>query len=104
MPILAKASRSLENTTASMPAASDNITSANMIAEDATNTIMDNVEHITVELDKLIVDQPDGNLKEPLQNLAGKVAEINIALQFQDITSQHLRQATLIVEAIQMRM
>jgi len=104
MPILAKASRSLENTTASMPAASDNITSANIMAEDATNTIMDNVEHITVELDKLIVDQPDGNLKEPLQNLAGKVAEISIALQFQDITSQHLRQATLIVEAIQMRM
>jgi len=104
MPILAKASRLLENTTASMPAASDNITSANIMAEDATNTIMDNVEHITVELDKLIVDQPDGNLKEPLQNLAGKVAEISIALQFQDITSQHLRQATLIVEAIQMRM
>jgi len=104
MPILAKASRSLENTTASMPAASDNITSANMMAEDATHTIMDNVEHITVELDKLIVDQPDSNLKEALQDLAGKVAEISIALQFQDITSQHLRQATLIVEAIQVRM
>lgn len=104
MPILAKASRSLENTTASMPAASDNITSANMMAENATHTIMDSAEHITVELDKLIVDQPDGDLKEALQDLAGKVTEISIALQFQDITSQHLRQATLIVEAIQMRM
>ncbi|MBA7597776.1 MAG: hypothetical protein GH143_04775 [Calditrichaeota bacterium] len=104
MPILAKASRSLENTTASMPAASDNITSANIMVEDATHTIMDNVEHITVELDKLIVDQSDGDLKEALQDLAGKVAEISMTLQFQDITSQHLRQATLIVEAIQMRM
>ncbi|MEE9466102.1 MAG: hypothetical protein V3W14_11085 [Candidatus Neomarinimicrobiota bacterium] len=104
MPILAKASRSLENTTASMPAASDNITSADMMAEDATHIIMDNVEHITVELDKLIVDQPDGDMKEALKDLAGKAAEINMALQFQDITSQHLRQAMQIVEAIQVRM
>ncbi len=104
MPILAKAGRSLKNTTASMPAASDNITSADMMAEDATHIIMDNVEHITVELDKLIVDQPDGDMKEALQDLAGKAAEINIALQFQDITSQHLQQAMQIVEAIQVRM
>jgi chemotaxis regulatin CheY-phosphate phosphatase CheZ len=87
-----------------MSAASDNITSADMMAEDATHIIMDNVEHITVELDKLIVDQPDGDMKEALQDLAGKAAEINMALQFQDITSQHLRQAMQIVEAIQVRM
>ncbi len=104
MPILAKAGQSLKNTTASMPAASDNITSADMMAEDATHTIMDNVEHITVELDKLITDQPDGDTKEALRNLAGKVVEISIVLQFQDITSQHLRQAVQIVEAIQVRM
>ncbi len=104
MPILAKAGQSLKNTTASMPAASDNITSADMMAEDATHTIMDNVEHITVELDKLIADQPDGDTKEALRNLAGKVVEISIVLQFQDITSQHLRQAVQIVEAIQVRM
>jgi len=104
MPILAKAGRSLKNTTASMPAASDNITSADIMAENATHVIMDNVEHITVELDKLIADQPDGDMKGALQDLAGKAAEINMALQFQDITSQHLRQAMQIVEAIQVRM
>ena len=104
MPILAKAGRSLKNTTASMPAASDNITSADIMAENATHVIMDNVEHITVELDKLIADQPDGDMKGALQDLAGKAAEINMALQFQDITSQHLQQAMQIVEAIQVRM
>ncbi len=104
MPILAKASQSLESTTASMPAASDNITSADIMAEDATHIIMDNVEHITVELDRLIADQPDGDMRGALKDLAGKAVEINMALQFQDITSQHLRQAMQIVEAIQVRM
>ncbi len=104
MPILAKANHLLGDTTASMPAASENIASADTIAESATHTIMDNVDEITARLGNLISDQKKGEIKTELKELAGKVDEIQTALQFQDITSQHLGQATQIVAAIQVRM
>ncbi len=104
MPILAKANHLLDDTTASMPAASKNIASADTIAESATITIMDRVDEITVRLGNLISDQKKGEIKTELKELAGKVDEIQTALQFQDITSQHLSQATRIVTAIQVRM
>ncbi len=104
MPILAKANHLLGDTTASMPAASENIASANTIAESATHTIMDHVDEITVGLDDLISSQKEQKAKAELEKLAGKLGEIQTALQFQDITSQHLSQATQIVAAIQVRM
>ena len=104
MPILAKANHLLGDTTVSMPAASENIASANTIAESATHTIMDHVDEITVGLDDLISSQKEQKAKAELEKLAGKLAEIQTALQFQDITSQHLSQATQIVAAIQVRM
>ena len=104
MPILAKANHLLGDTTASMPAASENIASADTITESATHTIMDHVDEITVGLDDLISSQKKGKIKTELKELAGKVDDIQTALQFQDITSQHLSQATQIVAAIQVRM
>lgn len=104
MPILVKASRSLETTTSASPGASDNIVSADQMAEKATNTIMDNTEQIAAGLSDLIAQQPEGETKSALEALTGKVSEISMALQFQDITSQHLHQANQIVEAIQTRM
>ncbi len=104
MPILAKANHLLGDTTASMPAASENIASANTIAESATHTIMDHVEGLTAGFDDLIATQKDAQCKAELQKFAGKMGEIQTALQFQDITSQHLSQATQIVAAIQVRM
>ena len=104
MPILAKANHLLGDTTASMPAASENIASANTIAESATHTIMDHVEELTAGFDDLISTQKDAKCKAEFQKLADKMGEIQIALQFQDITSQHLSQATQIVAAIQVRM
>lgn len=104
MPILAKANHLLGDTTASMPAASENIASANTIAESATHTIMDHVEELTAGLDDLISTQKDAQSKAELQKFAGMMGEIQTALQFQDITSQHLSQATQIVAAIQVRM
>ncbi len=104
MPILAKANHLLGDTTESMPAASENIARANTIAESATHTIMDHVEELTAGLDDLISTQKEAQCKAELQKFAGKMGEIQTALQFQDITSQHLSQATQIVAAIQVRM
>lgn len=103
MPILARANRTMASSTASMPTASDNIASAEMMAQDATNTIMDNADAIATTIDKML-ETTEGENREHLEELAQKVNEINVALQFQDITSQHLQQATQIVEAIQTRM
>ncbi len=103
MPILARANRALASTTESMPSASDNIASAEMMAQDATNTIMDNADKISAELDALI-EKTDGETQEALESVALKINDINMALQYQDITSQHLQQASQIVEAIQTRM
>lgn len=104
LPIIAKANQSIRQTAASMPSASDNITSANKMAESATNTIMDNIEAISTELSGLIEGIEDVDSKEKLASVANRVDEISISLQFQDITSQHLKQATQIVEGIQIRM
>ena len=104
MPILAKTSQSLESTTASMPMATDNIASAEMMSEDATHSIMDNLDKMTAQIGDMIDQQSSDSTKTALQGVAHKVAEIQMALQFQDITSQHLRQASQIVEAIQTRM
>ena len=102
-PLLAKMSSSLETTVTSMPAASDNIESANAMAENATTAIMDNLDGITQGLDRLLTLHTQGETYDTLQGLADQVNEIQVALQFQDITSQHLAQATQIVEAIQVR-
>lgn len=103
MPILARANRALASTTQSIPSASDNIASAEMMAQDATNTIMDNADKISVELEALI-EKTDGETQVALESVALKINDINMALQYQDITSQHLQQASQIVEAIQTRM
>ena len=73
------------------------------MAEDAANTIMDNADQISTSLDDLI-PKTDGDTKASLEDIALKVNEINMALQYQDITSQHLKQATQIVQAVQLRM
>ena len=104
MPILAKAKRSLESTTSAMPGASENIASAEQMAENAANTIMDTADQIYTGLNDLIAKQPEGETKETLAHLTEKISDISMALQFQDITSQHLKQAGQIVEAIQTRM
>lgn len=104
MPILAKANRSLANTTTAMPGASENIASAEQMAENAANTIMDNTDQIATGLSDLIAKEPEGETKKALADLAEKIYQISMALQFQDITSQHLKQASQIVEAIQTRM
>lgn len=104
MPIIAKANQSIMLTTKSMPSASDNIASANKMAESATNTILDNIESISTELNDLIENIVDAGRKEKLVDIANRIDEIAISLQFQDITSQHLKQATQIVGAIQVRM
>ena len=104
MPILAKAQFSLRDSTRYMPDASDNIASAESLSEDATNTIMDNLEGITADLEALTSSNLDAATQEKLGTLADKITDIQMALQFQDITAQHLRQAGQIVEAIQLRM
>ncbi|MEE9464519.1 MAG: hypothetical protein V3W14_02940 [Candidatus Neomarinimicrobiota bacterium] len=104
MPILAKTRFSLKDTARYMPDASDNIASAEMLSEDATHTIMDNLEAITTELEALTASDLDDATKVKLSSLTEKVGEIDMALQFQDITSQHLQQASQIVQAIQVRM
>lgn len=103
MPILARANKALETTTESIPSASDNIASAEMMAENAANTIMDTADQITADLDKMI-GEADDKTREGLEVIALKINEINMAMQYQNITAQHLQQATLIVEAIQVRM
>lgn len=104
MPILAKAKKSLENTSAAIPDASENIASAEKMAESAAHTIMDTADQICTGLNDLIAKEPEGKTKEALAVLTEKISEISMALQFQDITSQHLKQASQIVEAIQSRM
>ena len=74
-----------------------------MMAQDAANTIMDTADIITLELDTL-VEESESNTREALASLALKINEINMASRYQDITSQHLHQASQIVEAIQTRM
>ncbi|MCH8836335.1 MAG: hypothetical protein IIA60_00875 [Candidatus Marinimicrobia bacterium] len=104
MPILAKAQFALRDSTKHMPDASDNIASAETLSEDATNTIMDNLEGITADLEALNSSNLDAATQAKLDTLGDKITEIQMALQFQDITAQHLRQASQIVEAIQLRM
>lgn len=103
MPILAKATRAIENSHSAMPAATDNITSATTLAEEATQSIMDQIEKMSSQIEEILANKPDDALQSSLQDVAGKIVEIQTALQFQDITSQHLKQATQIVEAIQSR-
>lgn len=104
LPIIAKANQSIMQTAESMPSASDNIESANTMAESATHSIMDNIDSISTELSDVVESISDADSKEKLVAIASRVDEIAISLQFQDITSQHLKQATQIVEAIQLRM
>lgn len=104
MPILAKARHSLEHTTAAMPGVSENIASAEQTAESAAHSIMDTAEQINTGLNDLIAKEPDGETRAALVLLTEKISDISMALQFQDITSQHLKQASQIVEAIQTRM
>ncbi len=104
MPILAKANKSLENTTSAMPEASENIANAEQMAESAAHTIMDTADQVYTGLNDLIAKETEGETKEALAVLAENISEISMALQFQDITSQHLKQASQIVEAIQTRM
>ncbi len=104
MPILAKAQFSLQDTAKYMPDASDNIASAEMLSQDATNTIMDNLDGITSDLEDLTSGDHDAATQAKLGNLADKINDIQMALQFQDITAQHLQQASQIVTAIQVRM
>ena len=104
MPILAKAKKSLENTTTAMPGASENIASAEQMAESATHSIMDTADQIYTGLNDMIAREPEGETKEALTILTEKISDISMTLQFQDIPSQHLKQASQIVEAIQTRM
>ncbi|MFC1481118.1 hypothetical protein ACFL6E_02605 [Candidatus Neomarinimicrobiota bacterium] len=104
MPILAKASFSLMDTTQAMPGATDNISSAASIAESATHRIMDSIESIGADLDNLDGKDLDDDSQAIITSLSDKVNDIAIALQFQDITAQHLQQANQIVTAIQARM
>lgn len=104
LPLLAKANRSLEDTTASIPTAAENIGSADAMAEDAAHTIMDEVEQISNELERIPVKKGDGELQESLESMGARIASIQTALQFQDISSQHLRQAREIIDAIHKRL
>jgi hypothetical protein len=100
MPLLARARCYLQSTATSAPAASDNIHSAEQMAEDATNTIMDNADQICVQLGDLQAGDGNGDTKKVLEEVVHRAQQIQMSLQFQDITSQHLQQATRIVEAI----
>jgi hypothetical protein len=103
-PILARANRSLQSSASTIPAASDNILSAEQMAEDATNTIMDNADQISAGLSELIADKPEDKTRLVLEELVSRTEQIQMSLQFQDITSQHLQQASQIVEAIHSRL
>ena len=100
MPLLVKARCYLQSTASSMPAASDNILSAEQMAEDATNTIMDNADQICAQLGDLQASDGNGDMQKVLEEVRHRAEQIQMSLQFQDITSQHLQQATRIVEAI----
>ncbi len=104
MPILAKAKSSLSDTTQAMPGATDNISSAETMAESATHSIMDSMDSISTDLDNLANKDLDDDSQAIITSLSDKVNDIAIALQFQDITAQHLQQASQIVAAIQGRM
>ena len=65
---------------------------------------MDNLEAITTDLEAITSGNLDAATQEKLGTLAEKITQIQMALQFQDITAQHLQQAAQIVEAIQVRM
>lgn len=104
LPIIAKANQSIMQTAKNIPTASDNIASANTMAESATHNIMDNIDAISTELNEVVEGITDSGRKEKLADIASRIDEISMSLQFQDITSQHLKQATQIVEAIQIRM
>jgi hypothetical protein len=103
-PILARANRSLQSSASTIPAASDNILSAEQMAEDATNTIMDNADQISAGLSEMIAGAPEEKNRLVLEELVGRTEQIQMSLQFQDITSQHLHQASQIVEAIHSRL
>jgi len=104
MPIIAKANFSLMDTTKAIPGATDNISSAESMAESATHSIMDSMESIGADLDNLAQKDLDDDSQAIINNLTEKVNDIAMALQFQDITAQHLQQANQIVTAIQSRM
>jgi chemotaxis regulatin CheY-phosphate phosphatase CheZ len=104
MPIIAKAKFSLMDTTQAMPGATDNISSAESMAESATHSIMDSMESIGSDIEALAQKDLDDDSQALITNLSDKINDIAIALQFQDITAQHLQQANQIVAAIQSRM
>ncbi len=64
--IIVRTSSMLEDTASTMPSVSGSITNAEMMAEDATLTIMDRVEEISTGLEQLAETQSGGELKASL--------------------------------------
>jgi hypothetical protein len=104
VPIMTEVNTSWDNLASSMPTASGNIASAEEVAEDATNTIMDNADQINAQLGDLLADDGNGDTKKVLEEVMHRAEQIQMSLQFQDISSQHLQQASRIVEAINNRL
>lgn len=100
-PLLNEVSDSIMNTTGMMPDAAIEIDSAVEQTSDATYRIMDNVEHIMMNLDTL---ENEGVTSDSLNDIRNKSHAIMNALQFHDIVSQKLVHVRRVLAEIQQKM
>lgn len=99
VPLMADINVSLKEGTDNLPKASDRISDVTHTTEMATNEIMDKLDHISNKLSTLKEQLTSTNC-EVIDSIIDDVSDINMSLQFQDITSQKLEHANRILGAI----
>mgnify|MGYP002640262489 CR=1 FL=1 len=99
MPLMSEMNSSLQDSAQKLPTASDRIEDVNKATEYATVEILDALDRISSNLEKLPKMDKE-NQSESIATMHEEVANIVNALQFQDITSQKLNHANQILVAI----
>ncbi len=104
IPLMMSIKSSIEDSASKLPTASENINTVSATTELATHQMLDKLDIIMDNMDKLSVGLPDDETgkekKGMITSVQNEVADIINALQFQDITSQQLEHANRILEAI----
>jgi chemotaxis regulatin CheY-phosphate phosphatase CheZ len=104
-PLLNDVSDSIMNTTGRMPDAAIELDAAVEETSDATHRIMESVETILKELDKLEeLEGDDAEVSESLSDIRNRTDSIMNALQFHDIVSQKLVHVRRVLGEIQQKM
>ena len=104
IPLMVEVNTFMKHSTQKIPSAAENLTNVSKTTELATNQVMDKLDVITAQLEKLRAQiKSEGASEKSLKlvdTITDETSEIIYAFQFQDITSQQLEHVNRILEAI----